>query len=218
MFRTVVTGLLCVWCAASAPALQVDRSASSIALRGQTTVWLSVQSEESTSGTVRLEWLDPGDAVRRDCTQDVTISAGVKPLGVVCPLPYTGMNESMWYRVRYRIDSSIGDARGVLGIATHSPDAFELRVAAPTSVAVGERTRVTAVATTLATHKPVAGVVITSPMGEGSAVTGADGAAQLEVTPNGAISLEAKLGDFRRVVAVSIAADPSLAMRIDTDK
>ncbi|HJZ96556.1 MAG TPA: MG2 domain-containing protein, partial [Candidatus Solibacter sp.] len=218
MFRTVVTGLLCVWCAASAPALQVNRSASSIALRGQTTVWLSVQSEESTSGTVRLEWLDPGDAVRRDCTQDVTISAGVKPLGVVCPLPYTGMNESMWYRVRYRIDSSIGDARGVLGIATHSPDAFELRVAAPTSVAVGERTRVTAVATTLATHKPVAGVVITSPMGEGSAVTGADGAAQLEVTPNGAISLEAKLGDFRRVVVVSIAADPSLAMRIDTDK
>ncbi|MBZ5620694.1 MAG: hypothetical protein LAQ69_18505 [Acidobacteriia bacterium] len=213
MIRAVVTGLLCGWCAASAPSLHVNPAASSISLRGPTTVSLAIQNDagEPTASSIRLEWLDPKDTIRGSAVENVRIAPGKSTIVLACPFPMHAGPQALWYRLRYRIHTEAGEAGGMLTVAHASRDAFELRVASPPAAVPGEKYRITAVAVTVVEQRPLEGVRITGRVGSlsASAVTDTNGAATLEIAvPCGVLGswnaqIEGRLGDFNQSVSTT---------------
>src|SRR5712692_5190428 len=229
MIRAVVAGLLCGWCAASAPSLHVIPAASSISLRGTTTISLAIQNDaaESTATSIRLEWLDPKDTIRGSAVESVLIAPGKTSVVMACPLPEDAGAEALWYRLRYRLHTEGGETGGMLTVANASHDAFELRVASSMTAVPGEKYRITVAAATAVGQRPVEGVRITERIGSlsASAVTDANGAATLEIAvppgepgPSLYSRIEGRLGDFIQFVGTTAPVDRALDTRIDIDK
>ena len=156
MIRAVVTGLLCGWCAASAPSLHVNPAASSISLRGPTTVSLAILNDatEPTASSIRLEWLDTKDTLRGSVAESVRIQPGKSNIVLACPFPKQAVPEALWYRLRYRLHTEAGETGGLLTVAHASRDTFELRVASSAKAVPGEKHRITVVAATAVTQQP----------------------------------------------------------------
>lgn len=120
---------------------------------------------------VRLEVLDPHDALRASAESNETIKRGASTLVLTLPLQLAGLdkaerNEVLWYRLRYRISplqterTAVAPIEGIVSLSEITPDLFELRVAAPEKAREGQRYHAQARAVHPVSSRPVAGVKI----------------------------------------------------------
>src|SRR5205807_2694932 len=93
-------------------------------------------------------------------------------------------NDSVWLRLRYRIEADGAEAAGILPVAEIAEHCFELRMAAPMIAQAGEAVGIPVYASHPVTRRPIAGVRLTGTTGSDDeqrveGVTGPDGIATL---------------------------------------
>jgi hypothetical protein len=128
---------------ANSPGLRVNESSTKFSLqKSGAAVSLAIENSSSTPLTARikLELIDPRDAVRATATTELTVQSGASVSTV--PLVKTGAGDYdvrglLWHRLRYEIaliDSSGKETDPVSGLVSLSeitPDIFRLMVSAP---------------------------------------------------------------------------------------
>src|SRR5215471_16734052 len=143
-WKRFLVGLLCIGTAVCASAqsvpagLRVDESSCQIhSSDSAITPILAIQNSGSeTNALIRVELLNPADEVRATGEVNAHLHPGVNRVSA----PFAGWdqkssewNDTIWYRVRYRVMPRGGKAvaEGVLALAATADGVFDLRVVAP---------------------------------------------------------------------------------------
>ncbi len=187
--------------------VRINEAATQILFGGaQTNVTLALANDtgQAIDVQLRLELLDPHDAVRVRATRAAQLKSGANHVTVAfMPALLATLNDSerkliMWYRLRYSITADAGPAAppvlaaGVISLnQLDTPDLFELHVAAPQFTREGQTIRARARATHPLTGRAAPGVKVAgaftfdSPDGDdvvlkAAGTTDADGYAALD--------------------------------------
>src|SRR5499426_1905879 len=161
---------------ANSPILRVNESATKFSLKKEgAVVSLAVENSGSSALTarVKLELIDPRDAVRATAMIEASVPSGSSvstvPMVKIGSGDY-GVRELLWHRLRYdiaAIDSSgkeTDSVSGLISLSEITPDIFRLLVLAPEEVGKEAKYSVRARALHPLTGKPVPGVNVEARM------------------------------------------------------
>src|SRR5262245_34883203 len=161
---------------ADSPSLRVNESATKLSLKKEgAVVSLAVENSSSSSLTarVKLELIDPRDAVRATAMIEASIPSGSSVSTVRMVKIGAGdydVRELLWHRLRYEIaaiDSSgkeTDQVSGLVSLSEITPDIFRLLVSAPREAGKEAKYAVRARALHPLTGKPVPGVNVEARM------------------------------------------------------
>ncbi len=161
---------------ANSAGLRVNESATKFSLqKAGAVVSLAIENSRSSAltGRIKLELIDPRDAVRATAMTEVSVPPGASVSTV--PLVKTGagdydVRELLWHRLRYEIaaiDPSGKEAdpvSGLISLSEITPDIFRLLVSAPQEVGKEAKYAIRARALHPLTGKPVPGVNVEARM------------------------------------------------------
>src|SRR5688572_4547206 len=154
--------LVCLFSGVPSLAQRVIESESTAAVEGETGVFrLAVEGQNRREATVaRAELINTEGVVVASAARTIPSGGGKQtvefriPLGQI--LTTNPNNDLAWYRLRYRVGSSLG----VISLSQMIRDLFELRIAAATNVTAGMTYRTRVRALNPFTDQPVSGVRI----------------------------------------------------------
>jgi hypothetical protein len=122
----------------------------------------------ATTAQVRAELIDPDDSVRASGEVEADLHSGVNQISV----PLRGWtqkpnewNDSIWYRVRYRVipsEPGVATAEGTLGLAAKADGIFDLKIVASKRTIPGMPFRVRVYTQSLSNLLPMAGVQLSA--------------------------------------------------------
>ncbi|HEX8353067.1 MAG TPA: hypothetical protein VF611_09220, partial [Pyrinomonadaceae bacterium] len=182
--------------AGASGALGLDESKIRVSLDGrQTRVRLEVENGTGRDfdARLRVELLDPQDAVRSSAEAGVRVRRGANSFDVPLDLRFAELPESErdqfpWYRLRYRVapaaaaDAGAGAAlaaEGVVSVSEVTHDLFELRVVSPRAARAGSSFGARVRTANPVTQRPVKGVAVEAALefdaGDGDTVVRASG-------------------------------------------
>ena len=159
MSRRWLLSLLCLSAAvvfaqlsSASTALRVDESATRFLIRDQGVVLLEVSNPaaQNLATGLKLELLDPKDAVRALTVRELVLKPGLNklaiPLAVTSQFNWSDDATLPWYRLRYKIEPAPetkappARAAGIISLSEiDTPDIFSLEVSAPRETHRGAR-------------------------------------------------------------------------------
>ena len=166
----LLSGSFCASAQSHPPGITVDEARSQIHSADQlVTPILAIENPGSaTTAQVRAELLDPTDSVRASGEVEAHLHGGLNQISV----PLSGWNQksdewndSIWYRVRYRVVPSQTGATtvdGILALAAKADGIFDLRVVASKRTVPGMPFRVRVYTKSLSTLQPMGGVQLSA--------------------------------------------------------
>jgi hypothetical protein len=216
---------------ASNSSIRVNEAATRVHLeKGEARVAFAVENSvgRAVEAVIRLEWLDPRNAVAAEVERRETILPGASRIAIPFPLnvPSHRSGETLWYRLKYRITaerSSVEAVSGVVALSEITPDIFELHVLASEYPYPGKRYRAHVRAVHPITSAPVRGVAIaarlkfdtdTEDSFDAAAMTNAQGYAAIEFdlprdldAQDGTLGVLGVRGDFKHRVEEDLRND-----------
>src|SRR5712692_6467938 len=152
--------------------LRVNEAGTRVLFEEQdTSVLLAVENSlgRRVDAHLKLELIDTDGAVRATAERDYQIKPGANALAIPIALWLSGKavtdtRELLWYRLRYRITSTVpsqfDQLTGLISLSEITPDIFALSVATPGKAQEGSAYRLRVQAAHPLTSRPVAGVNI----------------------------------------------------------
>lgn len=161
-----VVGSVCAIAQSRPIEITVDESRSQIHSTDQIiTPELAIENPGgATTAQVRAELLDPSDSVRASGEVEAQLRPGLNQISV----PLQGWtqkssewNDSIWYRVRYRVipsQAGVATVEGILALAAKADGIFDLKIVASRRAVPGMPFRVRVYTQALSSLSPMAGV------------------------------------------------------------
>jgi hypothetical protein len=195
-------------------------------------VWNS--SGKTISGDLKIELLDPGDAILTSSKSFSKLKPGKTSVTIHLLREDKSHSDTLlWYRLRYSLLSNDRPlTRGIVALGAITPGMFELRIAHAENAIPGKPYYVRVHVSNPVTHKPVAGVQVqgelSSDSDKGSAAiaktTNSSGDAILlfqiprDLNDGGSIKIEARKGDQTQKKDFDFNLDPRAQIIVNTDK
>ncbi|MEW6211259.1 MAG: MG2 domain-containing protein [Acidobacteriota bacterium] len=191
-------------------------------------------SGKAVTARLRVELVDPQNKARARWERDTSLIAGANRIAASLSLSDIGhieRQELLWYRVRYRIDST----EGIVSLSEITPDLFELKILSPHVPVGGEIYRVVARAIHPAKFHPVRGVAVETSLKvsdddkaeplKASAVTDKNGYAVFEfrlpkeIASSGIeIKVEGRMGGISQTATDDVRVESRAWITISPDK
>ncbi len=242
--------LVCLFAAhlaSASGALGFDESKIKVSLdERQTRVRLEVGNGTGRdfAARLRVEMLDPKDAVRASAETGVRVRRGTNsfevPLGLRhSELPESDRSQFPWFRLRYHLTPDGGEgaaAEGVVSISEVTPDLFELSVVSPRKARAGSTFTARVRAANPLTQRPAKGVAVEATLtfdtdegdesAKASGMTDGEGLASLDFAlPRGSdadddarLRVTARRGSFAQQAGADVEIGQEPRVLLTTDK